>query len=172
MGLNISNATTQNWVFFYRERLGPNAEPLLRALEVRAGGQEILQCEPSQKAAIVAQLEAAGAHDAAEVHRKIGRFHGLMYRDDAEISADEILMGHESVQKMQRDRTVEQNINSALAADRALNPEKGRRRTRQTTVTVEQEMKRGARPTGNEVAFEVSVDAEEGGAKLVKHAVA
>lgn len=172
--LYLSNATTQKWTFRYRELRGTRATPASQAYTIflHPGGQKTIQCDPDKKAYIIEQLEAAGAHDAAEVHRRVSKFHGLMYRDGGQISGDEIMMGHDSVQVMQKDRSVEQAVTSALAADRATNPVRGQRRTKSTVIEVEQALRPGQRPTGNEVAFSLAVDTEEGGTKLVNRAVA
>jgi hypothetical protein len=170
MSLHVSNATTQHYVFFYREVVANAPHPLLRSIEINSGCQAVIECAPDQKAGIIKQLEAAGAHDAAETHRKIKDFHGLIYRDVGQISEDEIVMGHDSVKAMQNDRSVEQVTNSALAADRALNPDRRHRQTRVTEVEIEQVPAPGQRMTGNEARFSLAVDADGGSKKLVKTA--
>ncbi|MDE2105051.1 MAG: hypothetical protein KGL39_47875 [Patescibacteria group bacterium] len=170
MALLIANSTLQHWTFFYREVVANAPHPLLRQIAVGSGRQERLECAPDQKASIIAQLEKAGAHDAAEVHRKVSKFHGLLYRDEGLISEAEIHMGHENVKDMQNERSVEQTVNSALAADRAANPDRTQRRTTQTAIEVEEVLPPGQRPTGKETRFALAVDTKEGAKKLNRKA--
>jgi hypothetical protein len=168
MSLFVTNSTLQNIVFFYREDVEDGKQPLLRSVPIGSGKQVEIGAglKPRHAAKIIAQLEAFGARDAAEVHKAIKKFHGLLYRYEAPVSEDEIMLGHDSVKETLNDRSAQQAINSALAADRVANPVKGQRRTRRTAVTVEQLVPPGSRPTGDETNFTLEVDADQGAGEL------
>jgi len=169
MQIHLSNSTTQNIVFFYRD---PNTN-LLHNAEIPSGRQVTIgrkNWTAGHADKVVRQVQAFGGHDAAEVHGKIERFHGLLYRVDGIIEAEEIVEGNEHVKVMQNDRSVEQAVNSVLATDRAVNVDKGRRRVKRTEIEVAQLVPQGSKPTGDEVHFTVAVD-PEGADKIVKRAI-
>jgi hypothetical protein len=163
MGLYISNPTKQDQVLNYRLLLADRAEDrLARSVFIPSGkGELILQGAPAAVVEnVILQLERFGARDAAEAHnRALGRFSGVLYRRDGEISTDEILEGHDAIVATQQQRSVEQTVNAALGFDRGINGGKrGQRRARTTQVEVLQEVPAGQRATGDEVVFGLTVD--------------
>lgn len=163
--LYISNATTQHFTFQYRDPVSGK----VIASEIGSGQQVVIGhgWTAEQKAVVINALHKIGARDAAEVHKTVKKFHGLIYRDGAPVSSSEILMGNESVKKMQNDRSVEAVVTSALGADRVANPQKGKRATKKTAIEVEQVIPPGQRPTGDETKFGLEVT-EDGGASRLK----
>ncbi len=162
MTLNISNPTLQDWTVTYR--LGPpNSEEAktLRQVTLRRGQQIDLYLDEVHKAQLIKHLETYGARDAAEVHARLVGFSGLIYRDKGIIEREEIEMAHESDLDTRQERSVKQATRSALGFDRAARqPNKARPGARITETTVEQELPRGTRPTGEEVKFQLTVDPE------------
>jgi hypothetical protein len=172
MTLCISNSSKQHHVFCYREP----KENLLSHVQIRAGGQQEIGhgWSREQTDKVIAQLEHIGAHDAAEVHKRVPNFHGLLYRYEAPISADEILMGHESVKDMQNNRSVSQAVNGVLATDRSAQEIAGaKRRGGRPFKTTEVEVRQvpDGQPTGKETHFAVAVD-PEGTTKIDRTAAA
>lgn len=163
--INISNPTLQNWTVHYR--LGAPGSPELRNLmqfPVPSGGQfEIGHgWDAIQKAQFIRHLEVNyGARDAAEVHGQMRGFSGLLYRDIGQITTTEIEQAHESETDTRQDRSVTQAVRSALAFDNASRRDtKARPGARVTEIEVTQELPRGQRRRGNEVAFSMTVDPE------------
>lgn len=166
--LCISNTTKQTIRFQYRLvkiRRGEE-DPGHPFLLVIPSGQQVEaghNWTPEQRAYVIRQLEFYGARDAAESYGKMPGFLGLLYRDAAVVSEDEITLGHDAVVKTQEERAVREAVRGALAFDRNSRSEAARQRRRPariTTVEVEEEVPPNSRPTGNEVAFMLSVDPE------------
>lgn len=159
MALYISNCTTQNFVFNYREPVNK----LLRHVRIPDGGQVVIGegWTAQQQQQVIEQLEVFGGRDAAEVYGKMEKFTGIVYRDCGVISEEEIRLGHDSELKTREERSVAEATKAALGFDRAV-----RRRSREhpaareTEVEVAQELPRGQRPKGDEVKFSLSVTPE------------
>ena len=161
MSLFISNPTKQDWTFYYRDLASAPEARLLHQLKVPSGRQVEVGhgWARDQIAHVVAQLEAAGAHDAAEASRPIAKFQGLLYRVNGQIEEREIVEAHDSVVATQQARSVNEATKAALGFDRALNAQsKGRRAARSSTVEVIEQLGPHARATGNEVNFSLTVD--------------
>jgi hypothetical protein len=159
MSLYISNPSKQNVTFFYRDPINN----LLARMDIGSGRQVMVGAKwtAAEKARVIEQLERFGSRDAAEAHGKMGRFLGLLYRDMAPISTDEILMGHTAMVDTQEQRTVAETTKAALAFDRVTNGAiRGQRRARQTQVEVIEQLAPHSRPTGNEASFSLTVDPE------------
>lgn len=163
MSLFVSNPTTQHFELMLRE---PRNNKLLR-VAIPSGRQTQIGHDWSaeEKAKVIRQLEKFGARDAAESYGKLSKFLGLLYRDAAAVSEEEIRQGHAAVVTAQEERSVEAATTGALAFDRAVNnpdPSKPRRerRARVTAVEVEEAPAPGSRPTGDEVRMSVTVDPE------------
>lgn len=161
--LNIANPTRQDWIVQYRVGAPKTPEfETLRQFTVPSGGQIDLQLEPIHQAQLIGHLEQRhGARDAAEVHGRMVRFSGLIYRDMGQIETTEIQQAHEAEMQTREERSVTQAVRGALGFDKAARkPNQTRPGARITETTVEQELPRGVRRTGNEVAFNLSVDPE------------
>jgi hypothetical protein len=162
MSLYISNPSKQDVVFHYRQPL-PRPDNLLAHVMIPSGsGVEIgKRWSAHQKELVIDQLQVHGARDASEVHSKLGRFLGLLYRDNGQITEGEILMGHDQVVDTQRKRSVTEATRGALAFDRkAQERGRGQRVAKVTGVEVRQELEKHQRPTGDEVDFSLSIDPE------------
>jgi hypothetical protein len=162
--LHISNPSKQDVTFFYRlnekeeARRGPMALPIPSGRQVQVGQS----WSPPQRAYVIKQLELHGGRDAAETHADMGKFLGLIYRDSARIEGDEIEMAHQALVRTQEQRSAQEATRGALAFDRAAQaPGRGKQRVaRVTEMSIKQEVAPGARPTGNEIDFSMSVDPE------------
>ena len=138
---------------------------LLASVEIMSGCQAEVGhgWTREQKEKVIRHLEIFGARDAAETHRDMGKFLGLLYRDNGLVSADEIRMGHDAVVETQEQRSATEATRAVLGFDRAVNDKtraKGRRVARTTEVEVEQLSTPDQRRTGAEVVFKMAVDPE------------
>lgn len=163
MSLYVANPSKQHVVFNYRDPVNN----LLAAVEIASGSQvEIGHAwNDVQTQNMIAQLERFGARDAAESHGNLGRFLGLLYRDSGVIEVDEIELAHAAVVDTQEKRSIAEATKSGLGFDRAARREAARRKrppATMTEVSVHQEVAPHERPTGNEVAFSMSVDPVNG----------
>lgn len=163
--LCISNTTKHHLQFPYRLEKVRKGEPYSHPLQlVIPSGQQVdvgHRWTAEQRAYVIEQLERYGARDAAESYGQMGQFHGLLYRESAPVSEDEIRLGHEAVVDTQEKRAVREAVRGALAFDRNSRKEVAKRRGRPAQITeveVKQEVAPNSRPTGNEVAFSLSVD--------------
>lgn len=164
--LCVSNTTKQTVRFHYRlEKVtGGHAEPGQTFLLVIQSGQQVeigRNWTPEQRAYVVRQLETFGARDAAESYAQMNGFLGLLYREAAPVSEDEIVLGHAAVVDTQEKRAVREAVRGALAFDRTSRKEAVKRHIRPARVTaveVEQEIPPHQRPTGDEVSFSMTVD--------------
>jgi len=159
MTLYVSNPSKQHVLFLYRDP----RNNLLARIDLQSGGQaEIGRLwSPEETAKVIEQLERFGARDAAESHGAMGRFLGLLYRDMAPVTTGEIEMAHAAMVATQEHRSAAEATRSALAFDRSVNGGRGgQRRARTTQVEVLEQLAPGARPTGNEIAFGLTVDPE------------
>lgn len=163
MALYISNPTKQQWVFFYRDLASTPDARLQHSVKIPSGGGIEIGSGWSrdQLQHVIAQIEAAGGRDAAEAHRPIPGFRGLLYRVNGQIEADEIIAGHDSIVAEQQQRSVDAATKAALGFDRAANAHtKGKRAARSTSVEVIELPQPHSRLTGNEVNFSLTVDPE------------
>jgi hypothetical protein len=165
MSLFISNPTKQDFVFHYRVLADRAEDRLLKNVAIPSGrGVEIgHDWSPQEKQHVIKQLELHGARDAAEsYHGKLGnKFLGLLYRDRGQIDSQEIEAGHAAVVATQEARSVSEATRAALGFDRSMNAGKrGQRPVKTSGVEVIEQLAPHARPTGNEVAFSMSVDPE------------
>lgn len=162
MSLFISNPSKQNVVFHFRTSVPKdNSGPM--AVEIPSGRQVEIGhgWSPEEREYVIKQIEKRGGRDAAEVHATMGKFLGLLYRDNRPVTEGEIVMGHSAVLKTQEERSVAEATRAALAFDRNANQRvRGKRLARVTQVEVEQEIDPHARRTGDEVTFSLSVDPE------------
>lgn len=163
--INVSNPTLQDWVVHFR--LGAPGSSELRHLmqfPLPSGAQFEIghDWDEIQKAQFIRHLETNyGARDAAEVHGGLRRFSGLLYRDIGQITTTEIEQAHESETDTRQERSVQQAVRGALGFDRTARREtKERPGARITEIEVKQELARGQRRNGNEVAFSMTVDPE------------
>jgi len=154
MTLYVSNPSKQHVTFHYRL-----ASNLLASAEIPSGQQIALKISFADKDKVIEQLHRFGARDAAESHGNMGKFLGLLYRDEFVVDSDEIRMAHAAMVETQEKRSAAEATRGALAFD--LNANRGtrnKRLARVTQVEVEQQLEPHARPSGNEVAFSLSVD--------------
>ena len=159
MTLFVSNPSGQHVLFLYRDP----RNNLLARIDLQSGHQaEIGKAwSAAETALVVEQLERFGARDAAESHGTMGRFTGLLYRDMAPVTTDEIEMAHAALVGTLEERSAAEATRSALAFDRAVNGgTRGQRRARTTQVEVLEQLEPNARPTGREIAFGLTVDPE------------
>lgn len=159
MALHLANPSRQNHIFPYREPVNN----LLAYVDLRSGAQAVIGhgWTAEQTAKVVRQVEQHGGRDAAETHGKMGRFSGLLYRDIGEISEDEIRMGNDAEEQTRDERSATQATRAALGFDRSVRSKRKERPSARTTeVVVQQEVARGERAKGNEIAFGLTVDPE------------
>lgn len=159
MTLNLANPSFQNHRFHLREPVNN----LINIIEIDRGNQVEIGhgWTAEQQAKVIVQLERYGARDAAEAHGKLGKFSGLIYRDIGQISSSEIDMAHEAELQTREDRSVAAAVNGVRAFDKtARMRSKERPAARETKIEVIQDLAPGARPTGNEVQFDIEVTPE------------
>jgi len=158
MTLYVSNPTHQSWTVPYR--VHPDFQ-ILRQFTLGRGQQTEIGhgWTAEQQAEVIRQLEAHGARDAAEAHGKMGSFTSLLYRDRGVIETAEIEMAHDADTLTREERSRTQAVRGALAFDNAARkPAAARPPARVTETTVEEQVPRGTRRKGGEVAFNLSVD--------------
>ena len=148
-------------IFHYRDPVNN----LLARAEISSGRQVMVgkRWTAAQKANVIEQIERFGGRDAAEAHGQMGRFLGLLYRDMAPVSSEEIEMGHAAMVATQEQRSAAEATRAALAFDRAANGAARTRRARTTQVEVLEQVAPNVRPTGNEAAFSLTVDPDARG---------
>ncbi len=160
MTLYISNPSRQDVVFYFRTAITKdNSGP--SSVSIRSGGQVEVGHNWSKEETgyVIQQILRAGGADAAEAHGSMGStFTGLLYREKAPVSKDEIITANESVEEAGKKRSAEQATRGALAFDRSANQGQRERKVKTTTVEVHQQLPPHQRPTGDEVHFEMSVD--------------
>ena len=162
MTLYVSNPSKQDVVFHYRTNItkdtsGPFAIPIASGTQVLLG----IDWTREQKNYVIKQILSQGGADAAEAHGRMGKFTGLLYRDNAPVSVEEIHTAHDEVVKDAEDRSVKAATRSALAFDRKANERgKGQRLARVTEVEVIEENAPHIRKTGDEVSFKMTIDPE------------
>jgi hypothetical protein len=165
MTLFISNPSKQQVEFHFRRAVtrdtsGPQCVVIQSGCQVPVG-----HGWPREEIAyIIQQLENQGGANAAVAHGRMGKFTGLLYRDDQPVDEDEIVTAHDAIVTDQEERSVQQTTRSALAFDRSANRnnKNGRggkdRLARVTQVEVIQELEPHQRLTGEEIRFSLSVD--------------
>ena len=160
----LSNPTRQNWVFNYR-----TPAKLLAATEIPAGQQvEIGKgWTPEQTEGVVTQMRRAGFRETSEFNGRVNKFLGLLFRIDTPVQSDQIYQANDVVTATQRQRSVDETVKSAAAFDRNANRKsQSGRLARVTQTEVIQELGPHDRPTGDEVAFSMTVDADTGTSNL------
>ena len=157
--LYISNPSRQDAIFYYRRAI-TNDNSGAASVTIPQGGQVALGAGWNREeiAYVIQQILAAGGANAAEAHGRMGKFTGLLYREDYPVAKTEILTAHEGVKAAAEDRSVSQATRGALAFDRATNKGARQRLARQTEVEVEQILPPHTTPTGDEVHFKLAVD--------------
>lgn len=155
--LSLANPSRQNHIFNYREPVNN----LVQHVRLGEGERTIIGhgWTAEQQAKVIQQLERNGARPATDVSRSMTRFFGLIYSDVRDVTPDEIADGFVAQLQTREDRTAEAATKAALGFDRSARQESRQRpKARTTETTVEQELVRGQRPTGKEVAFGLIVD--------------
>ena len=161
--LYVSNPTKQTIVRNYRMPHDDPHQRHLRRLEIRSGQQDVIHGERPVIRHIIDQLLACGDRDGAESHGKMEGFKGLIFREEGQISTEEIQLAHEGVVETENKIAVAEATKSALGFDNALRHEQKRKRGRPaklTQIEVEQETPRDGHKTGNEVHLDITVDPE------------
>lgn len=156
MALFIANTTKQN--FHHHFRVPEMNRPYF--VRIPSGSQVQIERKfgPSTEAILIEQLEKYGARNAREVHGRLEDFPGIFWRQDRPINEGEIIAGHDAVVDAQERRSAAESSKSALGFDAAHRDKKTRRRGVQVTeVEVVQEVPRGEKPKGNEVALHITV---------------
>lgn len=173
MTLYVSNPSRQQVEFHFRTAItkdtsGPHVVIIPSGAQVDIGHGWTQE----QTAYVIKQIMHNGGAQAAEAHGRMGKFTGLLYRENQPVDEDEILTAHDAVMKDANDRSVRQVTNSALAFDRVANKGGGRRGNNRlakvTGVEISQELEPHQRRTGDEVDFSLTVDpdAPSGGIKV------
>lgn len=111
----------------------------------------------------IKDLRRYGAREANELRgKRLESFPGMIYSQDKPVSVENIQVGAELVEDAQDRRAADEAVKSAKAADVVMRDPKTRRRMSKTTeVSVQQDVPRGVKPSGKEVAMQVTV-AEDG----------
>jgi hypothetical protein len=157
--LYVANPSTQRVIFPFREPVNN----LINMIDLPSGQQTAVgrNWSPAQQAKVIEQIERYGGRDAAETHRKMGRFTGLIYRDMGQIEEDEIRLAHDAELETREVRSATAITAAALATDRALRARTNRRPSaRETQTVVQQEVARGQSRTGAELAMDLTVTPE------------
>ena len=163
MTLFLSNPTKQSVTFYYRTDFTHEKGGAPQFVEIAPGTQQPLgqSWTKEQMGRVMEQLHRLGARDAAEAHGELEKFTGLLYRHEFPVDSDEIRMAHDKVVDMQQARSATEATRAALGFDRAANAQgRGTRLAKTTGVEVLQEVGPRERPTGEEVAFSLTVDPE------------
>ena len=124
---------------------------------------EIKGLSPQQEEAFVAHLLRFGGVKRADLHGKIKGFRGLAYALDKAFKMDEFHYGHEEVLDAAQSRSVEEAVNSALAADMQMRDSDGNRLSLSTEVEMVQEKpEKGQKPK----RMKVTVDPKASGTSV------
>lgn len=159
--LSVVNPSMQNHIFCYREPVNN----LSVQLRLGLGERETIGhgWTDEQQAKVIAQLERYGARPSTDVSRSMSRFSGLLYNDVRDVQQDEVAEGYTAQLQTREDRTAAMTTSAALGFDKsARQATTARPRAKLTETTVQQEVPRNQRPTGKEVAFNLTVDPENG----------
>lgn len=156
MSLFIANTTKQHFHHHFR------VPEMSRAYFIRIPSGSQVQIDrrfsPATEAIIIEQMQKYGARNAKEVSGRLEDFPGIFWRQDRPINEGEIVAGHDAVVDAQERRSAAESAKSALGFDAAHRDRKTRRRGVQVTeVEVVQEVPKGEKPKGNEVALHVTV---------------
>lgn len=159
MNLYISNPSRQEVVFYYRRAVTKDTSGPAQ-VHIAAGGQAMLGAgwTRDEITYVISQIEAQGGANAAVAHGRMGKFTGLIYREEYPVDEDEILVAHEGVKAAAEDRSVTQATRGALAFDRNANRGKRERIAKVTEIEVIQQLPPHQKATGDEVHFKLSVD--------------
>lgn len=155
--LYLANPSLQRHRFPYREP----RNNLINHVEIEAGSQTAIgqSWTRGEQKKVIEQLERFGARDAAEVHGKMGKFNGLIYRDMGQIEEDEIELAHGAEMQTREERSVVAATTSALAFDRlARKSSRERPSARVTETSVREETSPGTKLRRPEVDFSLAVD--------------
>lgn len=157
----IANTTKQHWHHCFR--LPETNKSVM--MEIPSGHQvEVVESKHWTKEQIdsfIANLERFGARAAVDLNGKLDKFPGLLYSTTRPLTEDQIHHGHDAVVEAQEKRSAEEAVRSAKGFDvatRAQGKVRGKRLAKVTEVEVKQDLPPNQKPTGNEVAFSVSVD--------------
>ncbi|OYV52334.1 MAG: hypothetical protein B7X10_00105 [Burkholderiales bacterium 21-58-4] len=137
MTIWVANTTRQEQELHVRlpEMSGPY---ICRISSGRQG--EVKNLSPAQEEAFIAHLARYGAAKRADLHGKVKGFQGISYATDKAFKMDEFHYGHEEVLDTAQDRSVEEAVRSALAADMKMrDPSTGERLSLSTEVEMAEE---------------------------------
>lgn len=155
----LANTTKQHWRHCFR--LPETGRAVM--LDINSGNQASLghDWNKDQVDAFIKDLERWGARPAVDVNGKLDKFPGLLYSTTKPVSEHQIQEGHSAVVEHQEKRAAEEAVRGAKAFDvttRAQGKVRGKRLAKVTEVEVRQDLPRGQKPKGDEIAFSVAVD--------------
>ncbi|WP_455387435.1 hypothetical protein [Petrachloros mirabilis] len=109
--------------------------------KISSGKQaEIKDLSPSQEESMIEHIRRFGAVKRQDMHGKVKGFHGLAYSLDKPFKMDEFHYGFEEVLDNAENRSVEQAVRSAMAADLKMrDPNSGDRLSLSTEVEMVEE---------------------------------
>lgn len=157
--LYLANPSKQTVVFNYRE---PRAN-LLAAVEIASGRQVELghDWNPQETVKVIEQIHRFGGRPSTEVMRNMGKFLGLLYREDKPVEAADIHAAHDRVVDTQERRSAAEATKAALGYDRNAQANgKGKRVAKTTGVEVEELVAPYDRPRAGAVHMNMEVDPE------------
>lgn len=120
---------------------------------------EIKDLSPAQQEAFIAHLNRYGGVKRSDLHGKIKGFQGMAYALDKPFKMDEFHYGLEEVLDHAQDRSVEEAVHSALAADMKMrDPSTGDRISLSTEVEmVEEKPEKGTKGKRMKIAVDPKV---------------
>ena len=137
MTIWVANTTRQELELHVR--LPELASPYVYRISSGRQG-EIKDLSPAQEEAFIAHLLRYGGVKRSDLHGKIRGFQGISYAMDKAFKMDEFHYGLEEVLDHAQNRSVEQAVNSALAADMKMrDPSTGDRLSLSTEVEMAEE---------------------------------
>lgn len=160
MTIWVANTTRQELELHVR--LPELASPYVYRISSGRQG-EIKDLSPAQEEAFIAHLLRYGGVKRSDLHGKIRGFQGISYAMDKAFKMDEFHYGHEEVLDAAQSRSVEEAVNSALAADMQMRDSDGNRLSLSTEVEMVQEKpEKGQKPK----RMKVTVDPKASGTSV------
>lgn len=160
MSLFIANTTKQDWHHHFRvlETNRPYYTQIPSGSQVELGKD----WNAAQTDSVIRQLEKYGARHAVDVNKKIGKFHGLLYRTDKPITENQILTGHDAVVETQEKRSATEATRAVLGFEKSNRDKRsGKRLAKVTEVEIHQDIPRHQKPSKDDIHLKISV-AEDG----------
>lgn len=142
--LYVANPSQQKINFNYRDP----RDNQLKILEILSGGNAVFPGDFSDDQAVklIDQLEFYGARNGAEIYATVPNFLGLLWRLDAPMSSDEILLGNSSLNDTLQSRAAVEATKAALGTAQAALDDSAGPSAREISLEIKQAPTKGSLP--------------------------